>query len=202
MEALIDTALANSAQLESRDQLIRMKQNELAKLKNDWADLFGLYASTSYGNGSISSTQSIVTDVILSNQSTFRFGVGLSVSLAPGYWLKRKNEKQIRASSIKFESAMRRQDERFIKEALVNIYLTLEYHRETFLIANANYEANHTTVQLAEKRFLAGDVSIDVYNNIRLLHNKMRIEIEQYKRYLRKAYMDLELLVGSPLTNF
>jgi len=199
MEDLIDTAILNSNSLRGQDQLVKVKQNELARIKNDWLDIFAIQGGVSYGNGSIAARQSNFNDVVLSNNSTMLFNVGISMSLSPSYWIERKNEVNIRKAHLEYEEIMRDESENLIQQSVINAYLALEFYREAFLVANAGYESNYSTVLLAEKKFLEGDIDIALYNDIKLKHTKLALEIEGYKRHMKKAFYDLEIVVGMPL---
>jgi len=199
MEDLIDTAILNSSSLRGQDQLVKVKQNELARIKNDWLDIFAIQGGVSYGNGSIAARQSNFNDVVLSNNSTMLFNVGISMSLSPSYWIERKNEVNIRKAHLEYEEIMRDESENLIQQSVINAYLALEFYREAFLVANAGYESNYSTVLLAEKKFLEGDIDIALYNDIKLKHTKLALEIEGYKRHMKKAFYDLEIVVGMPL---
>lgn len=201
MEDLIDTAIFNSISLNGKDQLVRVKQNELARIKNDWLDIFAIQGGVAYGNGSIAARQSNFNDVVLSNNSTLRFSIGVSMSLSPSYWMERKNEINIRKAHLEYEKIMRDETINLIRQSVINSYLALEFYREAFLVANAGYESNHATVLLAEKKFLEGDIDIALYNDIQLKHTKLAMEIEGYKRNLKKAFYDLEIAIGMSLAD-
>ncbi|MCH2045988.1 MAG: TolC family protein [Saprospiraceae bacterium] len=201
MEDLVDTAIANSISLNGKNQLIRVKQNELARIKNDWLNIFAVQGGLSYGNGSIAARQSNFNDVVLSNNSTVRFSIGISMSFSPSYWMERKNEINIRKAHLEYEKITKDEVKHLIRQAVINAYLALEFYREAFLVANAGYESNHATVLLAEKKFLEGDIDIALYNDIQLKHTKLAMEIEGYKRNLKKAFYDLEIAIGTPLAN-
>ncbi|MCP4438418.1 MAG: TolC family protein [Aureispira sp.] len=201
LQTLVDTALQNSIMLKAKDQLVKVKYNELAKIKNDWLDIFAIQGGVAYGNGSIAATQSGFPEVALSNNSTFRFNIGLSMSMSPTYWVKRKNETNIRKAHLQYEKYMRQESNKLIEQAVINAYLALEFYREAFLVGNAGYESNYATVLLAEKKFLESDIDIAMYNDIQLKHTKLALEIEGYKRNLKKAFYNLELAIGTQLAN-
>jgi len=201
LDKLVAQAEENSNLIKSRDALILVKQNELAKIKHDWLDVLSFKGNVGYGNGLIDVSQSNITDAIVSNVNTLRFNIGLAVNLSPSYWVERKHEIKIRKAQLAYEKAMRDQSTVIVLDKVTSAYLTLEYYRDIFIKSNAGFESNRATLKLAQKKFLEGDIDIAMYNDIQLKNTKLQLEIEGYKRNLKKAYYDLESLLGSRLLN-
>jgi outer membrane protein TolC len=199
LEELVARAREESNLIKSREALILVKQNELAKIRHDWLDILSFKGNVGYGNGFIDVSQSNIADGIISNVNTVRFNIGLAVNLSPSYWVERKHEIKIRKAQLIYEKAMRDESTLIVLDKVTSAYLTLEYYRDIFIKSNAGFESNRFTLKLAQKKFLEGDIDIAMYNDIQLKNTKLQLEIEGYKLNLKKAYYDLESLLGSRL---
>lgn len=195
LQTLIDIAIAESELLRSKEGLIKVKENELLRIKNDWLDIVSFQGNIGYGNGLLGVNQSNLTSDIITNTSSLRFNLGVLVNMSPAYWVERKNEINIRKGHLAYAEAMRDDAKVFIEEKVTSAYLQLEYYRDIYTTTTAAFELNRSTLKLAQKKFLEGDIDISFYNDIQLKNNKIQLEVENYKFNLKKAFYDLNRLI-------
>lgn len=199
LEELISKAIDQSSLIKSRDALVRVKENELARIKNDWLNILSFKGNVGYGNSFIDVNQSNLANGINSNVNTVLFNVGVGINLSPSYWVERKHELDIRKSYVEYEQAMQQEANQAVKQSITDLYINIEYYRDIFLASLAGYEANRITIRLAEKKFVEGEIEISIYNDIILKHIKLQLEIEGYKQNLKKSYYELIYLIGDGL---
>lgn len=196
LEELLEIATNRSSLVRSRDALIEVKENELKKIKNDWLDILSFRGNVGYGNSFIDVNQNNLNGGIASNINTVLFNVGVAVNLSPAYWVERKYEMKILKSYVAYERAMKDEAKLIVVQKITDAYVSLEYYRDIYTRASAGYESNRTTIQLASKQFLEGEIDIATYNDIKLKDIKLKLEIEGYKQNLKKAYYTLQHMLG------
>ncbi len=201
LEGLVQRALEVSALIKSKEGVIKVKENELLRIKNDWLDILTFQGNVGYGNGLLGINQSNLSTDVVTNTNSVRFSIGVAVNLSPSYWVERKHEINIRKGHLAYAEAMKDDTRGFVREKVTNAYLTLEYYRDIFIKASAGFESNRSTLKMAQKKFMEGDIEISIYNDIQLKNNKLKLELEQYKLNLKKNYFDLKLLLGGSVLN-
>jgi outer membrane protein TolC len=197
LEELLDQATENSYLVQSRDALIRIKENDFNKIKNDWLDILSFRGSVGYGNSIIDLNQSNLGGGIASNINTVLFNVGVIVNFSPEYWVNRKHEVKILEAHIDYEKALKGEAKLIVAEKITNSYIELEYYKSIYLKASAGYESNRSTIRLVKKKFIEGEIDIVLYNDIILKNIKLELEVENYKQNLKKAYYNLQRLLSN-----
>jgi outer membrane protein TolC len=196
LEEVIERALVVSNVLKGRDGNITVKENELMRIKNDWLNIVSFQGNVGYGNGLLGINQSNALNEVVTNTNSIRFALGVSVNLSPAYWVERKHEINIRKGNLAYANAMKEDAKDFIRKKVTTAYLTLEFYRDIFIKACAGIESNRSTLKIAQKKFLEGEIEISIYNDIELKNNKLILELEKYKLNLKKSYFDLKLMLG------
>ena len=195
LETLIEIAIEESELMKSKEGIIKVKEHELLRIKNDWLDIVSFQGNIGYGNGLLGVNQSNLTSDVITNTNSIRFNLGVLVNLSPAYWVERKHEINIRKGHLAYAEAMKNDAKTFIAERVTLAYLQLEYYRDIFRQTSAAYELNRSTLKLSQKKFLEGDIDISLYNDIQLKNNKIQLEVENYKFNLKRSYHDLVLLI-------
>jgi outer membrane protein TolC len=197
LKELLDNATEKSYLVQSRIALIKIKENEFKKIKNDWLDLVSFRGSVGYGNSIVDLSQSNLAGGIASNINTVLFNVGVIVNFSPEYWVNRKFKIKISEAHVDYEKALKGEAKLIVAEKITNAYLELEYYKSIYLKASAGYESNRSTIRLVKKRFIEGEIDIVLYNDIILKNIKLELEVENYKQNLKKAYYNLQRLLSS-----
>jgi len=192
LDTLIKYALNSSPLLKSREALVGVKENELRKVKHDWLDIFSVGGNVGYGNGMLDVNQSNISEGIVTNSNTVRFGLSLQLRLSPSYWVERKHDINIKKAHLAYEEAMFEESQQIIRHKITQAYLEVKYYQALFHQAVANYEASRVTMKFNKHQFLEGQIDIELYNNVQLKHNKLAMNIENYKMNLKKSYYILK----------
>lgn len=200
LETLIQLAIEESELMKSKQGIIKVKEHELLRIKNDWLDIVAFQGNIGYGNGLLGVNQSNLTSDVITNTNSVRFNVGVLVNLSPAYWVERKHEINIRKGHLAYAEAMKNDAKTYIAEKVTLAYLQLEYYRDIFTQTSAAYELNRSTLKLAHKKFLEGDIDISFYNDIQLKNNKIQLEVQNYKFNLKRSYHDLARLIKGKIT--
>lgn len=196
VDTLVKWGHDRSYLLKGRSALIRVKQSELAKIRTDWVDIFSFKGNVGFGNSFIDVNQDNLSQAIVSNVNALRLNIGVGINLSPSYWVERKHEINTRKARVEFEQAMKDELAQSVTEKITTAYVMLEYYKEVFLDANAAYESNCATIKLGEKKFLEGEIDISTYNDLQFKHVKLKMEIEGFKRNMKKSYYDLKRLLS------
>ena len=197
LEEILETAANESYLVKSREALIKVKEHEFKKVKNDWLSLISLRGSLGYGNSAIGLSQSNLNDPIATNINSVLFNFGGIIKFSPEYWANRKHEIKKFEAFLEYEKALRGEAKLLVSKKVTDAYLELDYYKNIYLKASAGFESNRSTLRLVKKKFIEGEIDIVLYNDIILKNLKLELEIENYKQNLKKAYYTLERLLST-----
>jgi len=197
LEELLEISVSESHLVKSRAALVKIRENQFKKVKNDWLSLVSLRGSVGYGNSLVDLTQNNLQNSVSSNINSVLFNVGVIVKLSPEYWANRQHEIKIFEAYVDYENALKGEAGLIVAKKITDAYLELEYYKNIYIKASAGYESNRSTLRLVKKRFIEGDIDIVLYNDIILKNLKLGLEIENYKQNLKKAYYDLQRLLST-----
>lgn len=196
LKQLLQEAQKRSPLVQSQRALITIKENELKKIKNDWSKILSFRGSVGYGNSIMGINQSNLSVGIASNVNTVLFNVGVILNLSPEYWLNRKHEVNILEAQVNYQEAITNEAVLTITEKITDAYIELDYYKNIYIKASASFESNRSTLQIAKKKFLEGEIDIATYNDMLLKNMKLDLEIEGYKQNLKKAYYALDRILS------
>lgn len=199
LEKIIDTAIARNPYIKFRDLQIVVNEHKLKADRLDWTRDVGFQTDVRYGtfdnfatnvvegqNPALSSTRNTQTN----------YGIGGYIRIPFYDFLNRRN--QIKLSKAEVEQAQNysQVQRNELRQLVVKQYNELIVKHRLLKIKSKYAETARINMEMAEKQFLNGVVSIAEYSNITEIVARSEADYETSKMDFRTAFMILEEIVG------
>ena len=204
LNVLIDSAINHNSMLRYRRQTIDVKEADLKSEKLDWTRNFGIQADGRYGNFNNNSITAVEgTSTLLASSTTqFNYGVGLYLKLPVFDVINRKN--QVKKGKIEMEQAKSlaeaQKDE--VRELVIKQYQELTLKQKLLIINSQNLGNAKVNMEMVEKEFRSGVVSIYEYVRLSDLTARIETDYENSKSDFLLAKKLMENLVGFSITKY
>jgi len=199
LNALIDSAMTHNPMIKYKDLDIEVNKYKLKADRSLWTKDFGIQGTGQYGtfdNFSTNATegQSPSLMAIRSNQLNYQGGLFLKIPLFD--ISSRKN--QIRMDKVVLEQAQsfskyQRSD---LRQTIIKQYNDLIVKYRILRIKSKYAETSKISIQMAEKDFQNGIISITEYTRLSGILSSSEADLESAKMDFRTAYMILEEIIG------
>ncbi len=200
VEALIDSAIANSPYLRLRDDEIKIDRLNLKNVKADLLNSFAGQASMSYGYSDVysesQSSSSVGTSASLSLAESWRYSAGASVKISLYDLTQRKNNIRIAKTAIEQSINTRNVFLHELRMEVLVQYNNLLLQQKLLKIWNDNYQTAQMQVQMAEIQFINGNSTLDDMARMTDRMVRAQAQFEQQKTDFLNAYRGLEHLTG------
>lgn len=200
---LIDSAIANSTQVDMVDAQIKQTEYEVSRAKKDWADLVSATATYRYSQSGVAQIQDgIFFPAEDPNNPGAQAGyiIGAGVRLPLSYFTDRKDKLKVAKLNVDIMEVQKEAMERQVKEEVINTYNQLLLLQRLIKISTEAKEFSDIIFQMSEERFRDGELSLDQMGANTGLKAKYAAEYEQLKTEFSNTYALLERLVGVPLS--
>jgi len=199
LSVLIDSAIANSANVRFKDQQMIISDYKLRSKRAEWSRNLGFQANTGYGNlynYSSTSTGSIDPIPTTSNRSQIQYSASVYFNLPLNLLLDRRN--QIRITETELAQAKSSSDAQRdeIKQQVILYYNDLILKQRLFKIKVKNLETIKINMQMVEKQFLNGVIPLTEYTQTLSSVSGLETDFETARMDFLNAYMILEVIVG------
>lgn len=196
LEELIDSAIAHSASIKFWSTDVQVNDEKIDIAKNQWLKNLKLGSDVRYGTYDNLSLDPIGASAVYTNTTETRYGAFFSVSV-PFYDLfNRKNQVAFaeleRQQSI-YSLKMREQE---IRSAIIKQYNQLKLDQQILKLAADFIQTGSVNLQLAQRQFESGMLSLAEYTKIAESYNKSQITYESAKQTFITSLMLLEEMVG------
>ena len=204
LNVLIDSAINHNAMVRYRRQTIGVREADLKSEKLDWTRNFGIQADGRYGNFN---NNSITVDegnssLLASSTTQFNYGVGLYLKIPVFDVINRKN--QVKKGKIEMEQAKSlaeaQKDE--VRELVIKQYQELTLKQKLLIINSQNLGNAKVNMEMVEKEFRSGVVSIYEYVRLSDLTARIETDYENSKSDFLLAKKLMENLVGFSITKY
>lgn len=199
LSILIDSAIANSTEMELADLQIMMSEYEVARGKKDWADIVSISAQYRLSEAGIAQ----VEDGIFfpaSDGPTTGYVVGVGFRLPLSYFTTRKDRLQMTKLNVDLMEAQKEAVAREVKEKVIQAYNQLLLLQRLIKISTEAKEFSELIFEMSEERFRDGELSLDQMGANTSLKARYATEYEQLRTEFSNTYALLERLVGAPLS--
>jgi len=199
LTVLIDSAIAHNPGIKSADLQTRVLQFKLNVDKSSWTKNLGLQTDVRYGTFDVFSTNTSAgqnPSTISTQNSQLNYGIGGFVKIPIFDAISRKN--MIKTDRLEIEqtqnaSEAQRND---LRQMVIKLYNDFILKHKLFVIKSKYAETIRINMQLAEKEFQTGVLSLDSYTRVCDTYARSEADFESIKMDLRTAYMTLEVVVG------
>lgn len=199
LQEIIDTAIARNPYVKFRDLQIVVNEHKLKADRLDWTRDLGFQTDVRYGtfdnfatnvvegqNPALSSTRNTQTN----------YGIGGYIRIPFYDFLNRRN--QIKLSKAEVEQAQNySQVQRSeLRQLVIKQYNELIVKHKLLKIKSKYAETAKINMEMVEKQFLNGVVSVAEYSAITEIVSRSEADYESSKMDFRTAFMILEEIVG------
>ena len=199
LETIIDSAIAKNPNVKSRDLQIKSNTLKLKSDRADWTKNIGFQTDIRYGtfdnfasnvvegqNPALSSTRNTQTN----------YGVGAYIRIPFYDFINRKNQINISKAEIEQAKSFSLVQRNELRQQVIRQYNELITKQRLLKIKIKYTETSRTHMQLVEKEFINGAITLTEYSSLTEISSRAESELESAKMEFRTAYMILEEIVG------
>jgi outer membrane protein TolC len=184
---LVKLAL-NNPSMKIADANIKISESELARAKNAWL-------------GSINIAGNINEFVIQNSPAAVyypKYNLGLLVPL--DLFSKTKSEKVVARENIIIGTELKKDKAEMIKALVLTAYENYKEKKEIVFLERSFIEYDYSAYDAAQKAFSDGDVTVDVMNRAHQEYLLEKSKLVTKEKDLNIAIIQLEQLVGVPVS--
>ncbi len=199
LEVLIDSAIKNAPIIRMEEAQISLARYQLKEYRMNLTSNFGFSSNFKWGNNysyTTNETAGGLPSEFLStgNQTFFDVGVYLKIPLFD--IINQKN--LVNQGKREIESHLIRREEMIkeTKQEVIFTYQNLLLHQDLLKVKNEAQVTSQIQVQMAEKEFLNGKISISELSRLTQYHSGNLYSYKQDRMLFYRQYLLLEQIVG------
>ncbi len=199
LDILIDSAIQNSPYIRYENAEISLSHYRIKEARWNWTRLLGVEMNYKYGNLSQFSTSqtsgSFPTD-FTSDRSENYYNIGAFLKIPIFDVINQKNGVNIAKRELEKRLLRQEQIIRETKQDIIFVYEDLLLRQELLKIKNESRLTTELQVQMAEKEFLNGQITIAELSRLTEIHSINIADFTKQKSLFYRQYLILEELVG------
>jgi outer membrane protein TolC len=199
LSALIDSAIAHNPYVKFRDNQILMNALKLKTNQTQWTRNIGLQSDVRYGtfnNFNNFTTGGQSPDVTSTLTTEFNYGVGAFIRLPFDEIFSRKNLIKTAKSELDQAHNMADVQRNELRQVVIKQYNELILSQRLLKIKSKYLEISRFNMEMADKDFHAGILSVNDYSRISELASSAESDFQTIKVEFNTAYLILEEIVG------
>lgn len=196
---LLDSAQARNPGIKATGMQVVINRENLMNTRKQWMQNFGIQAN--YGLGTFdyiyNNTQGGTNPAtVTTSQSTSQYGLGAFLRIPFYDFFGRRN--LIRANKAQVQQAISLVDAQrlVVREDVIRQYNDLIARQRIFRIQARYLETARINMQMAEKQFVNGSITVDNYSRVSEFGSRTEQDYESAKMAFVTAYMILEEMTG------
>jgi outer membrane protein TolC len=205
LAVLIDSALANSPEIDFYEARVKEKEYLVEVEKKRWAENIYLDARYGYGNlgtFQVNTVQSGVNDTVTTGQATTNYQLGVGVRVPLDVFYGRSARIKAVEASRESEAAKMREMQNYIKDRVIASYTRVASMKRLLQIYSEAKESAEFILTMSEERFRDGEIGLDELGQNTELKAKYSALYENLRTDYATEYAQLERLVGVPFSKF
>lgn len=199
LETIIDSAISKNPYVKYRDQQISVNEFKMKSDKVRWMENLGLQSDARYGtfdNFSMNTAAGQTPSVIATRNNQLNYGVGAYIKLPIFDFVNRKH--LVGAAKAEVDQAISlaavQRDE--LRQVVIKQYNDLILKMKLLKIKSKYLETSHINIQMADKEFKNGVLSVAEYSKISEIVSLAETDYQTVYTEFTTAYMILEELAG------
>jgi outer membrane protein TolC len=199
LSVLIDSALIHDPGMKYSNLQVDVNQHLLRNEQVQWTQDFGLQANVGYGtfdyiynnvgNGQIPASYS-------SLQSQTQYNVGGYFRMPLFDVVNRKNQVKLARVQVEQARSLLEAQQNLVRENVIKEYNDLILKQRILKIRSKYLETSKINMQIAEKQFVGGAITVDEYSRVSEVDTKTAEDYETAKNDFLTSYQTLEITVG------
>lgn len=201
LDSLIYLAIENSPVVKAQNERVDQEKINIKIAKKSWLDNIVLNAGYTYTNGFSSLSQNAQGNGVESTalQVGDVYQAGINFRLSAFDFIGRRYNKLKAMQDLKIVQYDKDAIERDITRTVRSLYAELVFMESRLQILNSKKQTLFINYQMAEKKFIEGQVDITELSRMLESVTKSEEEYEKGKMELKKKLIGLEILIGVPL---
>jgi len=198
LEALIDSAIANSPQIQMDELNADLTRYEIISAKRQWLQHWGLDMVANYGTYLYNDRDQLtrLDKFYLSESRRLNYGAGVYVRMPVFYAVDRKNEINKKKKYREIAIVNREIHVRVIRQEVIATYNTLMQQQDILKITNDYQQVAEMMMRNAENMFLTGEIPPEEYARQKDYQTRGATDYALTIGRFNSAYTLLEELVG------
>ena len=199
LSILLDSAVKHDPYVHFRNLQTVVNTSKLKSSQNYWLRNFGLQADFRYGSYDIFSNNTAegqTSTLFATKRNETNYGLGAYIKFPIIDVINRRNEVRLAKTEIAQAEQMVEVQEKEVREKVITQYNDLIMRQHVLKIFGKYLETSRISLQMAEKEFVNGSISVAEFSRISEIVNKAETEYEGSKMAFQTAYMLLEETVG------
>ncbi len=200
LSVLQDSALAHNHYVQFRNLQIIVNYCKLKASQVDWTRNIGIQANVGYGNlydySMNSSTSGTTPSSIATSRSETKYSTALYLNMPINTIVGRRNQVKLAKTEIEQAEQMAGVQRDETRQLVIRQYNDLILQQRLLRIKSKSFETGRINMQMVEKEFANGIVSVTEYARITDIVAKAEADYESARIDFLTAFMVLEEIVG------
>jgi len=199
LETIIDSAIARNPYVKFRDLQIVVNEQKLKANRSDWTRDIGIQTDVRYGTFDNFATNVVEgqNPALTSTRNTqANYGVGAYIRIPFYDFINRKNQIKLSKAEIGQAQSYSSIQRNELRQQVIKQYNELIIKQRILKIKSRYATTAKINMEMAEKQFLNGVISIAEYSSISEIVSRSESDFESSKMDFRTAYMILVEIVG------
>ena len=199
LSIILDSAIANNPMVRFRDQGIIGKESNLTFYKNYWTRNLGVQADVRYGtfnNFSTNAAEGQTPSVIATNTSQTVYGIGFYLKFPLQDIVDRKNQIIMAKSELDQARSMAEAQREELTQMAIRQFNDVILKQRILEIKSKNLSVSKVNMEMVEKQFQNGVVSVTEYTRITDIVSDVQSEYEMARTDFITSYMIMEEMAG------
>lgn len=196
---ILDSAISNNPMVRFREQGITGKESNLTYYKNYWSRNIGVQADVRYGtfnNFSTNTAEGQTPSVISTNTSQVVYGIGMYLKFPLQDMVDRRNQITMAKSELDQARSMAEAQRDELTQMVIKQYNDVILKQRILAIKSKNLGSSKVNMDMVEKQFQNGVVSVTEYTRITDIVSDVQSEYETARTDFLTSYMILEEMAG------
>ncbi len=199
LNSLIDSAIVHDPQIRFNQLQVKVNKGNLRTQQALWTQDLGLQANVGYGTFNYiynNSTGAGVPGSYSQTQSQTQYNVGAFFRLPVYDVVNHRNQVKVMKDQVDQAQSLIENEENLVRENVIKQYYTIVSMQRQLQIKSKYLETSKINMQLAEKSFTSGTITVDEYSRVSEIESRTETEYETIKVDFVSAYKTLEVMVG------
>ena len=202
LQTLIDSALTKNPYVRFRDLQIKVNNYKLNSERSHWTNNLGFQSDMRYGtfdNFSTNTNEGQVPSTFATRNNQLNYGVGAYIKFPLSELTDRRNLVNTAKTEIEQAKSMAEVQRQELRQLVIRQYNELILKIKLLRIKSKYLETSHINIEMAEKEFKNGVLSVSEYSRLSEIANMAETDYQTVHAEFTTAYMILEEIVGFKL---
>jgi outer membrane protein TolC len=199
LATLIDSAVAYNPEVKFSTLQVQVDRGNLTTAKSSWTENLGLQGNYTYGNFNYlynNAQGSGVAPNYAAQQSLSQYALGAYINLPFFDFINRHNQVKIAKTQVSQSQTLVQTRKMAVREKVITQYNAVVLQQRLLVIKSRYVETARINLQMAEKGFMNGTLSVDDYSRVSEISASTESDYETTKMDFMTAYMLLEETTG------